>query len=435
VTDTLVFRDVRTIDPARGLDERSDVVVERGLITRLGRGAGDAFRPTDRIRVVEGKGRWLLPALVDQHVHLREPGYEYKEDIASGLASAAAGGYAHVCAMPNTNPVNDTRAVTELMIARGRECLGARLHPICAITRGLEGKQLAELAELKEAGAVAASDDGRCVTSSSVMLRALEYARNFDLLVIQHAEDHDLTEGAAMHEGEVSARLGLRGWPRVAEDAILARDVLFAEYVGARYHAAHVSTAGAVRILRDAKARGVPVTAEVTPHHLLLTDEAVLGYDTACKVNPPLREPEDVAALRAALADGTLDVVATDHAPHSALEKDCEFQEAKHGLIGLELALALMLGLVRDGELPLHRLVEAMSTRPARIIGLDPPTLREQALAELVLVDPELGWTPSATRLHSKSRNTPFLNRALTGRALMTLVAGTVVYDLEGGAA
>jgi len=435
VTDAIVFRDVRAIDPASDLDARCDVVVERGLITAVGPAAAQGLEPGARVRVIDGRGRWLLPALVDQHVHLREPGHEYKEDIASGLAAAAAGGYAHVCAMPNTNPVNDTRAVTELMLARAATCVGARLHPIAAITRGLEGKQLTELAELKAAGAVAASDDGRCVASSAVMLRALEYARNFDLLIIQHAEDAELTTGAAMHEGEVSARLGLRGWPRVAEDAILARDVLLAEYAGARYHAAHVSTAGAVRILREAKRRGVLVTCEVTPHHLLLTDAAVLGYDTACKVNPPLREGEDVAALRDALADGTIDVVATDHAPHSALEKDCEFQEAASGMIGLELALGLMLGLVRDGTVTLARLIDAMSTRPARNVGLEPPAIRPRALAELTLVDPELTWTPSATRLLTKSRNSPFLHRPLTGRVLMTLAAGNVVHDLLGGAA
>lgn len=427
-----MFRDVRAIDPAAGRDERCDVVIERGLVSRVGPGAAAPLTAGERVRVIEGRGRWLLPALVDQHVHLREPGQEYKEEIASGLASAAAGGFAHVCAMPNTHPVNDNRAVTELMLARAAECTGARLHPIVAITRGLEGQQLTELGELRQAGAVAASDDGRCVSSSAVMLRALEYARNFDLPIVQHAEDHALTQGAQMHEGELSARLGLRGWPRVAEDLIVARDLLLAEYVGARYHVAHVSTAGAVRLLREAKQRGLPVTAEVTPHHLLLTDASLLGYDTACKVNPPLREEADRAALREALADGTLDVVATDHAPHSPLEKDCEFAEAAPGLIGLELALPLLLGLVREGVLTLERLIDAMSTRPARFIGVTPPSLRPGALAELTLVDPELSWVPAETRLRSKSRNTPFLDQTLTGRALVTLAGGALVHELTG---
>jgi dihydroorotase len=365
-------------------------------------------------------------------VHLREPGHEYKEEIATGLAAAAAGGFAHVCAMPNTNPVNDTRAVTELMLARARECVGARLHPIAAITRGLRGEQLTEMAELKEAGAVGVSDDGRCVTSSKVILRALEYAKNFDLPLIQHAEDHELTEGASMHEGEISTRLGLRGWPRVAEDWIIARDVMFAEYVGARYHAAHISTAGAVRIIREAKHRGLSVTAEVTPHHLLLTDAACLGYDTACRVSPPLREEEDLQALREGLADGTIDSIATDHAPHSPLEKDCEFDAASPGLIGLEYALPLMLGLVREGAFSLDRLIDALSTRPARIIGIEPPRIAEGALAELTLVDPEVSYTPAEVGIKSKSNNSPFTSQRLTGRALMTLTEGQLVHDASG---
>ena len=263
------------------------------------------------------------------------------------------------------------------------------MHPIAAITMGQHGKELTEMAELREASAVAVSDDGVCVMSSAVMRRALEYAKNFDLPVIQHAEDHDLTAGAEMHEGAVSAKLGLRGWPRIAEDVIIARDVLIAEYVKARYHAAHISTLGAARIVREAKSRGIDVTCEVTPHHLLLTDQAVLGYDTGCKVNPPLREEEDIDALRRALADGTIDAIATDHAPHSSLEKDCEFAEAKPGMIGLELCFGLLFKLVGQSGITLARLIDALSTRPARIVGIEPPRIREGALGELVLVDPE----------------------------------------------
>ncbi len=426
-----VFTDVRAIDPARGLDERCDVVVEQGRISRVGPNAGAGLQGAS-VRVISGACRWLLPALVDQHVHLREPGHEYKEEIASGLAAAAAGGFGHVCAMPNTAPVNDTRAVTELMLARAAESVGARLHPIAAVTRGLEGTQLTEMAELKEAGAVGVSDDGRCVLSSKVMLRALEYAKNFDLPVIQHAEDHELTAGSSMHEGEISTRLGLRGWPRVAEDWIIARDILFAEYVGARYHAAHISTRGAVALVREAKNRGLSVTAEVTPHHLLLTDAACLGYDTACRVAPPLREEGDLQALREGLADGTIDSIATDHAPHSPLEKDCEFAAAAPGLVGLEFSLPLMLGLVREGVFSLSRLVEAMSTRPAHIVGLTPPRIAEGALAELTLVDPELSWTPSETGIRSKSTNSPFMTQRMTGKALLTLAEGQLVYDATG---
>ncbi len=428
-TDLLVITAVRALDPSRGLDAVVDVVVEGGQITRIGPAAAQGVLGSESARVVDGSGHWLLPAFVDLHAHLREPGQEYKEDIASGLRAAAAGGYAHVCVMPNTRPVNDNRAVTELMRSRAKELGGPGLHPIAAITMGQKGKDLTEMAELRDAGAVGVSDDGVCLMSSAVMRRALEYAKNFDLPVIQHAEDHDLTLGADMHEGEVSARLGLRGWPRAAEDVIVARDVILAEYVGARYHVAHVSTHGAIRIVREAKSRGIDVTCEVTPHHLLLTDASVIGYDTACKVNPPLREAEDVAALRAALADGTIDAIATDHAPHSALEKDCEFSEASPGMMGLELCFGLLHGLVGQDGLRLERLLDALSTRPARIAGLEPPRLREGAVAEFVLVDPEARWTPRQKPLETKSRNTPFLDHELKGKIRMTLSRGKIVFD------
>jgi dihydroorotase len=433
--ELLVVRGARAVDPNVGLDALVDVVVERGRITRLGPDAGRDPARSERARVIDGAGRWVLPAFVDLHAHLREPGQEYKEDIASGLAAAAAGGYAHVCAMPNTQPVNDTRAVTEMMLHRANELGGTLLHPIAAITRGQLGKELTEMAELREAGAVAVSDDGVCVMSAAVMRRALEYARNFDMPVIQHAEDHTLTNGADIHEGTISARLGLRGWPRVAEDIIVARDILLAEYVDARYHVAHVSTMGSVRLVREAKSRNLQVTCEVTPHHLLLTDAALLGYDTACKVNPPLREQADVDALLAALADGTIDAIATDHAPHSSVEKDCELSLAKPGLMGLELCFGLLLGLVGKNGLKLGRLIEALSTRPAVIAGLVPPRLAEGQTAEFVLIDPEARWKPEAVRLRSKSKNTPFMSRELNGKILLTLARGGVAFDALGGAA
>jgi dihydroorotase len=428
-TELLVVQNVRAVDPSSGLDAVVDVVVERGVVTRVGAGAGAEPSRAESARVVSGSGKWLLPAFVDLHAHLREPGYEYKEDVGSGLRAAAAGGYAHVCVMPNTKPVNDTRAVTELMLRRAAEVDGPKLHPIAAITMGQKGEQLTEMAELRDAGAVGVSDDGVCVMSAAVMRRALEYARTFDMPVIQHCEDHTLTAHADMNEGATATRLGLRGWPRVAEDIILARDVLLAEYTRAKYHAAHLSTFGAVRIMREAKSRGLPVTCEVTPHHLLLTDASVIGYDTACKVNPPLREPEDVEALQQALADGTIDAIATDHAPHSALEKDCEFSEASPGMMGLELCFGLLSGLVRDQKVTLARLVDAMSIRPARIAGLDAPALRVGARASLVLADPTLAWVPGKTPLQTKSRNTPFLQKEITGRVLLTLADGKVVFD------
>ena len=428
----LVFRKVRAVDPSSNLDGEVDVVVEDRMITRVGPGAAEGFlgKPREHVRVVELAGALLFPGLVDMHAHLREPGQESKEDIRSGLAAAAAGGFTDVCAMPNTRPVNDTRAITEMMMYKSRAIGGPRLHPIAAITVGQKGDTLAEMADLKDAGAVAVSDDGHCVTRSDVMRRALEYASTFDLPVIQHCEDHALTKDAQMHEGLVSTKLGLRGWPRVAEDIIVARDVILAEYTRARYHVAHLSTMGAVRIVREAKSRGIQVTAEVTPHHLLLTDQKLIGYDTACKVNPPLREDEDLLALREALADGTIDCIATDHAPHGVLDKDVELSEALPGMIGLELCVPLMLGLVEKGILPLGRVVDALTRRPASIVGLPSSRIRVGAEASLTLVDPNRSWTVAPERLRTKSKNTPFLGQTVKGMVMLTLVAGVPAFDV-----
>jgi dihydroorotase len=429
MSDALVLRHARAVDPSRSLDAVIDVVVERGVVTRAGRDAAKGLVAGEHVRVIEAAGKLLFPGLLDMHAHLREPGQEYKEDLASGLRAAAAGGFTDICAMPNTRPVNDTRAITEMLVSKSRAVSGVRLHPIAAITIGQNGEALTEMADLKDAGAVAVSDDGKCVTSSAVMRRALEYASTFDLAVIQHAEDHALTAGAQMHEGAISTRLGLRGWPRVAEDAIVARDVLLAEYTKSKYHVAHVSTAGSVAIVHEAKQRGIAVTAEVTPHHLLLTHEALLGYDTACKVNPPLREQSDVDALRAALANGTIDCIATDHAPHSPLEKDCEFAEASPGMIGLELCVPLLLGLVQDGVLTLARFVEALTSAPARVVGLPASRIAEGSRADLTLVDPAAKWTVDPARLRTKSKNTPFLKREVTGRVVLTIAAGRIVFE------
>jgi len=430
--EALVFRRVRAIDPGHGLDARVDVVVEGSRITRVAPDAGRSFVASERVRIVDAPGAWLVPGLIDLHVHLREPGQEYKEDLSTGLRAAAAGGFVDVCAMPNTRPVNDTRAITEMLVAKAKSLGGTRLHPIGAITIGQKGEALTEMADLREAGAVAVSDDGRCVTSSAVMRRALEYAATFDLPVIQHAEDHALTQGAEMHEGAISSKLGLRGWPRVAEDIIVARDVLLAEACRARYHVAHVSSLGAVRILREAKSRGIPVTAEVTPHHLLLTDAALLGYDTGCKVNPPLRSEEDRERLREALADGTIDCIATDHAPHSPIEKDCEFGLAAPGMVGLEICVPLLLELVHDGVLPLARFVEALSLAPARVVGLPPPSLAEGSPANLTLIDAEAHTTIDPRRFHSKGRNTPFAGKRAFGRVLATIILGRFAHDATG---
>jgi dihydroorotase len=425
----LVFRGARVIDPASGLDEVADVVVEQGRIARVGRDAGHQLAG-EGVRVIDAAGLWLAPGFIDLHVHFREPGQEYKEDIASGLLAAAAGGFTAVCPMPNTRPVNDNRAITEMMVARAKDAGGPRLLPFGAITKKSEGKELTEMADLREAGAIGVSDDGLCVMNAAVMRRALEYAKTFDLLVSQHCEDHHLTARADMHEGAVSTRLGLRGWPRVAEDIIVARDLLLTEAVGgARYHVAHISSMGAVRLIREAKSRGLAVTAEVTPHHLTLTDQDVLGYDTFCKVNPPLRSAEDRDALIGALADGTIDCIATDHAPHSTLEKDCEFPEAAYGILGLETTFAALLPLVSRGALSASRLVEALSSAPARVAHIEGGSLKLGARADLVLLDPERRWTVRKEALRSKSHNTPLLDREVVGSVQMTVVAGAVAWE------
>ena len=425
----LVIRDGRVIDPSRGFDEVADVVIEAGRISRVGRGAAAGLPTSERIQVVNAAGSWVTPGFIDLHAHFREPGYEYKEDIASGLRAAAAGGFTSVCAMPNTTPVNDTRAITEMMMARARAAGGPRLYPFGAATVGSNGAQLTEMADLRDAGAIGVSDDGKCVMNAAVMRAALEYARTFDMMFSQHCEDHDLTAGAQMHEGHVSTRLGLAGWPRAAEDVIVARDLILTELTGARYHVAHVSSLGAVRLLREAKSRGLAVSAEVTPHHLLLDHEALLGFDTACKVNPPLREPEDIEALRQALKDGTIDCIATDHAPHSSLEKDCEFAAASPGMIGLEPCVPVLLDLVRDGLLTPLRLVETLSTQPARVGRLPGGSLRVGEPADIAVIDPERRWTISASSLCSRSTNTPFLHKEVRGKAVLTIVNGQIVYE------
>jgi dihydroorotase len=431
IAPLIVLRGGRVLDPSQGRDETADVVIEGGRIKDVGRDAGAAYQAGEDVRIIDASGRWVCPGFIDLHVHLREPGQEYKEDIGSGLDAAAAGGFTAVCPMPNTKPTNDTRAITEMMIARATEHGGARLLPFGAVTKGQKGAELTEMADLRDAGAIGVSDDGVCVMNAAVMRHAMEYARTFDLLVSQHCEDHHLTEGAQMHEGAHSTRLGLRGWPRAAEDIIVARDLILAETTGARYHVAHISSLGAVRLIREAKARGLRVSAEVTPHHLLLTHEALLSYDTYCKVNPPLREEADREALREALADGTIDCIATDHAPHTDLEKDCEFEEASVGINGLESAIGSMFQLVRDGVFKPLRFVETLSTAPARLMpDYEGGSLREGRRADVTLLDPEAQWILDKEALRSKSHNTPLLDRELMGRPVMTIVGGKIVHEL-----
>ena len=425
----LVLRGGRVIDPRRGFDAEADVFLVDGVVAGIGTGlAGSGGRD---VQVVDARGRWVVPGLIDLHAHLREPGQEYKEDIATGTRAAAAGGFTAVCAMPNTTPPNDNRAVTELIVERARKVGVVRVYPIGAITKGLEGESLAEMGELKEAGCVAVSDDGSPVMNAELMRRAMEYARTFDLPLIQHCEDLSLSAGGAMNEGPVATRAGIRAQPASAESAMVARDLELCALTGARYHVAHVSSADSVRLVAAAKKRGLPVTCEVTPHHLTLTDEACAKYDTNAKCNPPLRGAADVEALREALADGTIDAIATDHAPHSPVEKDVEFEQAAFGMIGLETAVPLVLELVRAGQMSAAAFVTRLSAAPAALFGLPGGTLADGAPADVTVIDPEAAWTVEPAQLRSRSRNTPFAGRALRGRAVLTIVGGAIVYPGE----
>jgi dihydroorotase len=425
----ICLRGGRVIDPASGFDGDADVLLKGGVVARVE--AGLAGGVSGGVRIVDARGCWVVPGLVDLHTHLREPGQEYKEDIATGTRAAAAGGFTAVCAMPNTTPPNDNRAVSELIVRRAAEVGVVRVYPVGAISKGLKGESLSEMGELRDAGCVAVSDDGHPVMSSELMRRALEYARTFGLPVVQHCEDLTLSAGGAMNEGAVSTRAGIRAQPAAAESSMVARDLELVALTGARYHVAHISSAESVRLVREAKRRGLPVTCEVTPHHLTLTDEACAGYDTATKCNPPLRAAGDVEALRAALVDGTIDAVATDHAPHSAVEKDVEFEQAAFGVIGLETAIPLVLDLVARGGLTPSDFVRRMSTGPAAAFGLRGGTLAEGRLADVTMIDPEVLWTCQPADLRSRSRNTPFAGRALKGRAALTIVGGRIVYSGE----
>lgn len=422
----ILLRGGRVIDPSRNLDVNADVLLQDGKVARIEPGID-----VKGAMVVDVKGKWVVPGLVDMHCHLREPGQEYKEDIATGTAAAAAGGFAAVCAMPNTVPPNDNRAVTELIVRRAREVGLVRVYPIGCITQGQKGENLAEMGDLQDAGCVAVSDDGRSVMNSEVMRRALEYARGFGLVLIQHAEDVHLSANGPAHEGAVSTRIGLRSQPAAAESGMVARDLELVALTGARYHVAHVSCAETVRLVREAKKRGLPVTCEVTPHHITLTDEACAGYDTSTRVNPPLRSEADVVACREALADGTIDAIATDHAPHSSVEKDVEFEQAASGMIGLETALPLCLDLVAKNVMSPMAVFSRMSTAPAKILGLPGGTLAPGSVADVTVVDPEASWVCDASRFRSKSRNSPFVGRTMRGRAMLTIVGGKIVFAEE----
>ena len=415
----LLIRNGRVIDPANGVDAVQDVLVQDGLIAQTGRHIERAAR--EGAEVLDATGKVVCPGLIDIHVHLREPGYEYKETVQTGTRAAAAGGFTAVCCMANTEPVNDTRAVTDYILAKARAEGAVRVYPIGAVTRGLGGKELAELAELAEAGCVAFSDDGKPVMNAELYRRAMEYTLPFGCPVISHAEDTTLSHGACMNEGAVSTALGLKGAPAAAEDTMVARDIQLAELTGAHVHIAHLSSAGAVRLVRE--------TAEATPHHLVLTDEAVRGYDPNTKMNPPLRTRQDVDALVGALADGTIDCVATDHAPHASSEKEGEYDRAAFGVIGLETAVSVLLDrLVRPGVIDLPTLIARMSSAPARLLNLPGGTLAAGAPADITIVDPDRELTIDPSAFRSRSRNTPFGGFEAVGAPVATIVGGRIMW-------
>jgi len=426
MTRPLVLRGGRVIDPSRDLDETADVLIQDGKIAGLGAGLGTP----DGAEVRDVRGKVVAPGLVDVHVHLREPGNEDVETIATGARAAAAGGFTAVCAMPNTDPVTDNQAAVGFIVRQSVRAGLARVYPIGAVSVGQRGEQLSEFGEMVGAGAVAVSDDGKPVVSSHLMRTALEYAQTFGVPVADHCEEPTLAAGGVMHEGLVATRLGLKGMPRAAEEIMVGRDILLAGLTGGHVHLCHVSTRGSVELIRRAKEQGIRVTAEATPHHLTLTDRACEGYDTHAKMNPPLREGADVAALRAALAEGVIDCVASDHAPHAYDAKEAAFDDAPFGIVGLETAFGVAhTELVLGGVLSLPELLRRMSSVPAAVFQLPGGSLRPGAPADVTVLDAAAQWTVDPAAFFSKSRNTPFAGRTLTGRAMLTLVGGKIVHD------
>lgn len=418
----ILIKNGHVIDPANKVDEKLDVLLSDGKIARLGK-AGTIS--ANGAQVIDAAGKIVVPGLIDMHVHLREPGFEYKETIKTGTAAAKAGGFTSVCCMPNTNPVNDNRSVTEFILSEAGDA-SARVFPIGAITKGSKGDELAEMAELRSAGCAAVSDDGKPVMNAAIMRRAMEYSKIFDIPVISHCEECALSDKGVMHEGFVSTELGLRGIPAAAEEVMVGRDIALAELTGCRLHIAHMSTAGSVRLVREAKARGVKVTAETCPHYFTLTEEAVRGYNTLAKMNPPLRTEGDVAAVKQGLKDGAIDVIATDHAPHALDEKTTEFDSAPFGIVGLETALGLTFKLVHEGILTVAEVVRKLSLNPASILKINKGTLSVGADADITIIDPNTEWKVDPAQFKSKSKNTPFDGWKLKGKAVQTIVGGRI---------
>lgn len=416
------------IDPGH-VNGRADVLIQDGNILEVGFPLTNPLCQDSSVTIVNADGWIVSPGLVDLHCHLREPGFEYKETIASGAASAVAGGFTTICCMPNTQPVNDNAAITKFMLAQGQEAGKARVFPIGAITKKSEGEELADIGELVDAGCVAISDDGRPVMNSLVMRRALEYAKAFGIPVVDHCEDLHLTDGGCMNEGMVSTELGMPGIPDASEEVMVARNLALADLTGVHVHLAHLSTARSVELVRHAKGQGLPVSAEVCPHHFSITEEAVRCYNSNAKMNPPLRTDEDVQALKQGLVDGTIDAIATDHAPHALQEKQLEFDTAPFGIVGFETALPLTLRLVHEGVLSLEQALDKLTRSPAQLFHLPVGNLQPGSHADIVVFDPHEEWVVDPTKFFSKSQNTPFGGWTVKGKVKMTLVDGRMVYD------
>jgi len=426
---TIVIKNGRVIDPANGLDEPKDLLIDKGRIKALESPGSISFDAGEKPSVIDAKGCVVCPGLIDMHVHFREPGFEYKETITSGCRSAAAGGFTSVAVMPNTNPVNDTRAVTEHILSLARAEGIINVYPIAAITQKLEGERLSEMADLKDAGAIAFSDDGRPVMNNELMRRAFEYSKMFKLPLIQHSEMLDLTEGGCMNEGMVSTELGLKGMPTEAEDIMVYRDIALLEKTGGRLHVAHISSKNSVDLVRQAKSRGLSVTCEVAPHHFTLTDEAVRGYDTNTKMSPPLRAIDDVEAIKEGLQDGTIDIIATDHAPHDIADKQVEYQNACFGIVGLETALPLSLKLVDEKILSMGDVIKKLTSTPADIFNLKAGSLSLGNEADILIFNPNLEYSIDISKFHSKSKNSPFDGWKVKGKVIHTLVKGKTAYS------
>jgi dihydroorotase len=424
----ILLQNGRIIDPANRVDKKANLLVEKGKIKAIFTSRQKKPVLPKKLISFDLQGKWLVPGLIDMHVHLREPGEEYKETIETGTRAAAAGGFTAVACMPNTTPVNDSQSVTRFILEKAEKA-SARVYPVGAISKDSGGKSLAEFGELKQAGAVAVSDDGRPVTDSQLMRRALEYASNYNLMVISHSEDYSLSCSGAMNEGFTSTSLGLNGIPHIAEEIMVYRDLALAEYTGFPIHLAHISTRESLKLIRHAKQKGVRVTAETAPHYFSLTEEAVSDYNTNAKMNPPLRTGKDLEAVIEAISDGTIDAVATDHAPHSILEKDIEFDKAANGIIGLETAVPLALVLVRKGYINEARLVELLSVNPAKILGVTGGALSIGADADITVIDPGLRFTIHEKDIVSKSKNSPFIDTYLQGRALLTICCGRITHN------